>query len=256
VSFRLHIDIPLTPQHRESLALANRALDHLRLARRKRIIARSSPGLASWALDSLIQYGLHRIVTLATGMSAEWNKKRLLNCIVLARSLMETVGAWFRVLDDTYKLLPDEDIRRIHSLLNVAMFGRRDLTEGDNTLPPAVNAITGIKRLDKLCAGTLAMYEGICEYVHPNSDGYLMFGRHNLETGDAELGEQFAFERASAVSIATVSARYLRLADDFVQKYESVFKAQVEALDRKFGEKVDSWPGDPKDVWMPSEEGV
>jgi hypothetical protein len=31
---------------------------------------------------------------------------------------------------------------------------------------------------------------------------------------------------------------------------------QVEALDRKFGEKVESWPGDPKEVWMPSEEGV
>ena len=248
------LDMPLSEENRKALVLGNQALRRLRAARRERVVASSYPGLVSWALDSFMQYGLHRIVALGTGMTAEWNKKRLLNCIVLSRSLMETVGALFRVLDDTYKLLPTEDIRGIHSLLTVAMFGRRDLEPGDKSLPKAVNALTGIDRLEKAYPGSRQMYDWVCEYVHPNCDGYLLFGQPNLTTADAELGEHLVFERPGAVSTATLGMHFLDWADGFVRKYETLFKNQVEALDRKFGEKVDRWPGDPGASWRPSDE--
>ena len=233
------------------MAIGNRALGRLRVARKERIIAKSYPGLASWTLDSFIQHGLHRMVELGTGMTAEWNKKRLLNCIVLSRSLMETVGVWFRVLDDTYKLLASEDIRRIHSLLIVAMFGRRDLKPGDNALPKAINALTGIDRLERAYPGTRYMYDAVCEYVHPNSDGYLFFGQPDLETGNSELGENLCNERVGAASMAILAANYLDIAHGFLEKYETVFKSQVEALDRKFGKDKDAWPGTRTDEWSP-----
>jgi hypothetical protein len=70
-------------------------------------------------------------------------------------------------------------------------------------------------------------------------------------TGNAELGEHLSSERLGAVSTATVGAHFLAMADDFVKKYESLFRPQIEALDRKFGEKVDAWPGSAADVWTP-----
>jgi hypothetical protein len=250
VSFRV-IDIQLSADDRKSMAIGNQALGRLRVARKEQIIARSYPGLASWALDSFIQYGLHRIVALGTGMTAEWNRKRFLNCIVLARSLMETVASWFRVLDHTYKLLPAEDIRRIHSTLMVALFGRRDLAPGDDSFPPAINALTSIDRLDRAYPKTRAMYDIICEFVHPNCDGFLLFGKPDLQTGNAQLGEHLSSERLGAVSTAMAGAHFLGIADSFLEKYETLFRPQVEALDRKFGEKVEAWPGTPSDMWMP-----
>ncbi len=196
-----------------------------------------------------MQHGLHRIVALGTGMTAEWNKRRFLNCIVLSRSLIETVGAWFRVLDDIHELLPTENIRQIHSSLMVAMFGHRNLPSGETSLPRAINALTGIDRLDRAYPGTRKAYDDICEFVHPNCDGYMLFGEPDFATGDTELGEHLLSKGIGTRTIATLGASYLGVADNFMEKYDSLFKKPVEALDRKFGNELDSWPGEVADTW-------
>jgi hypothetical protein len=248
VSFRI-FDVSMSAEERAVLLASNRALQHLRMARRSGIVALSFPGRVSWALDSLMQYCLHRIVSIGTGMTAEWNKKRFLNCIILGRSLLETVGSWFRVLDETHELLETQDIRKIHLVLMVAMFGNRDAVEGDRTLPFAVNALSGIDRLDRAYPGARKVYDGICEYVHPNADGFHLFGNMDAHSGDTELGEHLQCRMVGTLSTATLGAHYLWVADHFRQRYDNLFRERVEALDRKYGENMDTWPGDPAVSW-------
>lgn len=120
----------LTAEQLARLAKTDQSLARLRAMRQERVVAGDGPGLATWAFDSYLQLGLHRIVSLGDGIVAEWNARRVANCAILSRSLIDTVSAWWHLLDRTIGLLQEEDIRGAHALATKALFAVRYKREG------------------------------------------------------------------------------------------------------------------------------
>lgn len=244
MSFRLRT-IKLKPDQLRVLSSANDALRVLCAARQPNLRASDLAGDATWALESYVQLNLHRTTALASGMCAEWNKDRFLNCVVLARALIETVAALWCVLDDTDTLLAKEDIRGIHERAVKAMFGKRNAPDGDATFPAAINVLTYMDRLEKAYPGVRSTYESICEFVHPNCDAFGVFRDADVEKGELYLGPGNPDNDSWLVQHALFGLAFLGIARMCHQAYLTRFKPKVEQLDTKLGPTMDRWPNPP-----------
>jgi hypothetical protein len=237
----------LTPEDVKVLELVNASLERLRGVKRDYMVPMKFR--LTWALESFLQYGIHRMVTLGDGMAAEWNEQRYLNSAVLARHLIETVAAWYRLLNQIHaNLLPDKQIRKIFVLVMQALFGRKD---GDPVLPQATNVLTCIKHLKEVLPQIGSVYDQLSEFAHPNSDGHLTFGGTMDErTGFMWLGG--AGKDDGLQSLTLGAAGCLHFAARFFEGYEENIKERMEALELEFGNLVAEWPGDPSITWRRS----
>jgi hypothetical protein len=248
--------VPLDEQQLGTLAVANSAFGYLLGARRTKVRMVDLPGMASWALESYVQLCVHRSVALLEGMCAEWNSRRLLNCLVISRSFIETAAAMSCVLDDIPALLPKEDIRAIHGRAVKAMFGRRDLPPGDTSMPTATNVMTLLDRLDGTYNGIRHCYELLCEIVHPNCSAFTIFIQPTFDTGEVEIDLAHANRDSFVLSGVTLGLSFVEIAKKCHQKYIDFIKPQVEDLDRKFGWDIDKWPPSSVKIWSPSDPGA
>src|SRR4051812_39619672 len=182
----------LTEEQRSEISDANETLERLRASRRVHVPASSCVGLVSWAFDSYLQLGLQRIVALGDGIASEWNTMRVVNGVILTRSLIETVSAWWHLLDRARALMQKGDIRGAQELAIKALFGMRYKQPGDEQFPDSTNALTMVDRLDKTFQGVRHFYDSICEIVHPNSAAIFLFGDGDLEKHELILDERRA----------------------------------------------------------------
>lgn len=235
----------LTAAQRARLIEASAALERLRLLRRARIALADCPGFATWAFDSYLQLGLYRIVSLGDGIGDEWNAHRVVNSAILTRSLMETVSAWWHLLDRAIGLVQKDDIRGAHALAMKAMFGTRYRREGEPTFPSATSALTLVQRLDKTFPGTMHFYESICEIVHPNSDSIFLFG--DVDQAKVELlpDEHHATKEEIAINKVLFGFVMFEIAEKLLESYQGTTRVQIGALETRFGPRPSSWPGDP-----------
>lgn len=235
----------LSPEGVNVLGITNTALENLRSHQREAIAPMGFR--CAWALESFLQLGIHRMVTLGDGVASEWNHRRYLNAAVLSRHLIESLAVWFRVLDRVHTLLPDKAIREIFVLIMQAMFGRRD---DDPVLPQAINVLTCIDKLAAVHPHIRKLYDQLSEFAHPNSDGHLTFaGTMDERTRFMALG---AGTDDGLRTLTLSAAGSLYFAVGFLEGYEENIKGPLETMEREFGNVVEKWPGDPKLTWRRS----
>jgi hypothetical protein len=231
----------LTAEQIATLRAANDALVSLRQCRVAVVRASDSPGLASWALRSYQQLWLRRVTTLAEGAASEWNAQRLVNVSVLLRALLETVAAFFSIVEQGKTQLAAGDLRAFHSRLLKAMYGTRQGREQHPELPEATNVLTLVDRLGKLLPGVRRYYEALCEVVHPNSDGVTVFGEVDHDAWEVRLTEHRACD-SFLVPCLMGGIRMLRLGPALIRLTKSDLEPIVAALEKKHGPHPSTWP--------------
>ena len=232
----------LTPDKIARIDQGNLVLDRLRRMRRPSVAVAECSGIATWALDGYLQLVLHRIVSLGEGMASEWNAKRVVNSAILTRSMMESVSAWWHLLDHAARLLDQGDLRGAHTLTVKATFGARN--GGDAALPKATNVLTLVKCLEKAFPKVTHFYDAFSEVVHPNCDGVILFG-DITENREIVLDEHHAVTEEVATGPILFGLDLFQIFEASCSIYRDTIRPKVVGLEARFGPNPSGWPGTP-----------
>jgi hypothetical protein len=233
--------LDLTDGQRATLETADRALAALRAARVPSVRAADSAGLASWALRSYRQLWLRRVIDLAEGARSEWNAHRFVNVAVLLRSQLETMAAFYAVLDQSERLLAQGDLRSLHKRVLKAMYGIKQGRDTHPGLPEAVNVLTVLDQLDRVMPKVRRYYDSLCEIVHPNADGLQVFGELDHDAYALNLFDTTAAEPFCIKSVVA-GIHMLGIAPMLLEMAEQEALPRIEQLERKHGPHPDGWP--------------
>jgi hypothetical protein len=231
----------LTDKQQLALVEANAALVAIRERTLDRVRAADSAGMASWAFRSYSQRCLARVIVLGDGASSEWNARRLLNVGIFLRALVETVAAFYSLVDRGTLLITAGDLPRFHELTLRAMYGRRQGRDNHPELPEAANVLASVDRLTKVIPVVRQYYDSLCELVHPNSHGMNIFGTVNHLTYEVELDENdenYAF----CVNSVMTGIRMIAAAPACFDMAEHELAPKIEALESRHGRQPSEWP--------------
>ena len=123
-----------------------------------------------WKFDGYIQAALYRVTDIAEDALDLWRRTKPVSSIILARSLMETVGSLWWLISKTKRKIVDEDFAGIDEDIQTLSFASKIASE----LPVAPNAMNYIDAVDKFLQGGFRdTYNILCEACHPNHMGLL-----------------------------------------------------------------------------------
>ena len=109
----------------------------------------------------------HRMTELAEVAIDLYRQDRLIAAFVITRSAFETAALAYHTYKRIEKVVETGEIGDIDEDLMKVLFGER-LPE---TEWKAVNILTAIDKLEREATGVRDMYEGLCEFAHPNWAG-------------------------------------------------------------------------------------
>ena len=109
----------------------------------------------------------HRITELAEVAIDLYRQDRLIAAFVITRSAFETAALAHHTYKHIDKVVETGKIGDIDETLMNVLFGER-LPESECK---AVNILTTIDKLEKEATGVRNLYEGLCEFAHPNWSG-------------------------------------------------------------------------------------
>ena len=109
----------------------------------------------------------HRITELAEVAIDLYRQNRLIAAFVITRSSFETAALAHHTYKHIEKVVETGKIGDIDETLMKVLFGER-LPESECK---AVNILTAINKLDKEAPGARDLYDGLCEFAHPNWSG-------------------------------------------------------------------------------------
>jgi hypothetical protein len=216
----------------------NAVLERLRALRQPRVRFDNEKGLVAWCAESLSQLALHRIVALADGVCAEWNRGSALSGIIILRSAIETLALWWHSGERCEDLLRSGDLKATHLLLQKAIFGTkiaepRFPIATEPRFPIATNVMTCIDKVDKSFPGFKSHYERVCELVHPNMEGMTLFGEVS------EARELVIDERAgmSTMTLDRLVAGFaaLPMAEVCLRRFIRLIVPRAQELERQYG---------------------
>lgn len=111
----------------------------------------------------------HRMTELAEVAIDLYRQDRLIAAIVTTRSAFETAALLYHTYKHIEKVVETGKIGDIDDDLMKVLFGER-LPDTDYV---SVNILTVIDKLDKVATGVRDMYDGLCEFSHPNWSGVM-----------------------------------------------------------------------------------
>ena len=167
-----------------------------------------------WKFDGYTQAILYRVTDIATESIDLWRRVKPVSAIILARSLMETVGSLWWLLSRAKRKIADKDFSGIDEDIQSLSFASKITTE----LPSASNAMNYIDAVDKFLKGGFRnTYEILCEACHPNHLGVLWaYSELNTENFEVTFFTQHPdakrFLDANMTSSLNVSLYVLQLA--------------------------------------------
>lgn len=109
----------------------------------------------------------HRITELAEVAIDLYRQDRLIAAFIITRSAFETAALTHHTYKHIEKVVETGKIGDIDETLMKVLFGER-LPESECE---AVNILTAINKLDKEIPGMRNLYNGLCEFAHPNWSG-------------------------------------------------------------------------------------
>lgn len=140
---------------------------------------------------------LHRMAALSSAAVDLFKQKRAIPAVILTRAILETVAVMFRFHEGLDRFLKDKskDIGAFDESLMRCLLGGRNYPQ----MPRPTNILTLVGRVGKTVPGFRDVYEGLCEYTHPNWAGtFGAFGQVDKEKFELKLGPA---ERSSAYTI-------------------------------------------------------
>jgi hypothetical protein len=109
----------------------------------------------------------HRMTELTEVAVDLYRQDQLIAAFVITRSAFETAALVYHTYKHIKKVVETGKIGDIDERLMEVLFGER-LPE---TEYKTVNILTAIDKLDKEVTGVRDMYDGLCEFAHPNWSG-------------------------------------------------------------------------------------
>lgn len=109
----------------------------------------------------------HRITELAEVAIDLYRQDRLIAAFIITRSAFETAALTHHTYKHIEKVVETGKIGDIDETLMKVLLGER-LPESECE---AVNILTAINKLDKEIPGMRNLYNGLCEFAHPNWSG-------------------------------------------------------------------------------------
>lgn len=231
----------LSDEDRASLAHSAATIAALKEFRASTIRAAEYPGLASFALASLLQYAVYRIVYLIDGVIAEWNAQRPMNASMLLRSATETIASLHHALEIAEGRVAANSIRDAHDHLVKAMYGSRQMRLTQPEMPESTNVVTQINRLDKKFPGLRRYYDSLCEVTHPNADGMVVFGDVDHDTFTISFTETHSSETDFLIQQIIAGLAMLDVAGLCLQRARDL-AIGLERLEKKHGPTPHDWP--------------
>ncbi len=135
-----------------------------------------------WKADSIRELLFHRVTDIANSALGLVQNNSRVPAVMLVRSLMETTAMVYSLHLKTNTFLSDSNEIDFDDFLMKALLGSRDET----TDITSVNILTMIDKVNREFDGFRAMYDGLCEYTHPNWRGvmlsYSQIDRDNFTT--------------------------------------------------------------------------
>ncbi len=118
---------------------------------------------------------LHRICSLTKEAIVFYRKNKILQGIILSRSIHETVAVFFMLSKKIENLKNEKDIKQIDNYLMNCLFGCRIEPLGDTKF---IHINDALRILEKAIPGSQKSYDIMSEYVHLNGAGtYASFGK-------------------------------------------------------------------------------
>jgi hypothetical protein len=137
-----------------------------------------------WKLDGYVQQILYRVIDISPDILLFWRNEKLISTIILARSLMETVGAAYWLICRINSNVKKGAWTDIDNDIMKLSFGSSMI----KTMPNPVNVMNFIDKVDKRIRGYRNAYEILSESTHPNSSGTLFaYSEVDPKTYDVEL---------------------------------------------------------------------
>jgi len=114
-----------------------------------------------------------------------YSNKELASALILTRALMEGVGAAWYLLNSMQHATESNDLDVFDDKILKLLIG----SKSDVTDVSAINVLTFIDRADKNVTGFRNVYDGLCEFAHPNWSGTsLLFARNDHDEIFTEFG--------------------------------------------------------------------
>ena len=190
-----------------------------------------------WKFDGYMQAALYRVTDISVNAIDLWRRVKPVSSIILARSIMETVGSLWWLLSRTKRKIDDKNFTGIDEDIQTLSFASKIASE----LPDAPNAMNYIDAVDKLLKGGFRhTYNILCEACHPNHIGTLWaYSELNAEKYEVTFFSQHPdakrFLDANMTSSVSVSLYVMQLA---IGEYDEIRPklialSQLDALERK-----------------------
>ena len=169
----------------------------LRMARKQvNVIVSSLPervDAAAFTLNSKLPFKalslrevlIHRISELAECAMDQYEQRKLVPAFVLTRAAIETVSLIYWLHKKLSEFIESKDIDQLDGFLMKTILGSKDNT----TTIESYNVLTAIDHVDKKFENFRKMYDGLCEFTHPNWSGALgAYGKIDRENIWLDLG--------------------------------------------------------------------
>ena len=172
----------------------NNALKRLAKRRVKKLARTGNFEISQIAMQvAALQHALlHRIVSLGTAITRNWNAGNVLGAALGARALLETIALIHRVEDELFSFAEKKDFEGLQKHAVKLIFANRDdELNAQNPELQATNALTYVQHFDKAVPGIEKHYKFLCEWCHPNHFGhYGAFAKFDKEANSFLFCEQ------------------------------------------------------------------
>jgi hypothetical protein len=136
---------------------------------------------------SLREVLIHRVSELAMVAVDLYECDKLVPAFIITRAVVETVAMTYWLSQKVGLFLDSKDIKELDEFLMKAMHGSRD----SSTPLDSYNVLTAVDRMNKEYDGFRKMYDGLCEFAHPNWSGVLgAYGKVDHQRYSLSLGSK------------------------------------------------------------------
>ncbi len=139
----------------------------------------SDTSKTAWKAYAIRASLFHRMTELAEVAIDLSRQDRQVAALVITRAAFETAALMYFTYKHIERVVETRELGDIDNILMKVLMGDRL----QNTDIESFNSLTAIDKLDKIAPGIRGLYDGLCEFTHPNWSGAM--GAY------AKIGEDF-----------------------------------------------------------------
>jgi hypothetical protein len=163
-----------------------------------------------------------------------FERNELASAMTLTRSCMETSAALWYLMGKVQKAIDSGDVESVDAALKRLIAGSRNNSSDFD----AINVLNFVDWVDKAITGFRKMYEGMCEYAHPNWSGTSsLFANPNKERRWIDFGNTIRDNEAATMIGLLSLNQSLHIFSHINTRVNEIMPAFIELCENKLSEK-------------------